>query len=562
MNNKIKIFGILAVSALMLFQGCADKLYVPNPNSMTDDQIRQLLASSDEGKVEETLKAIGSGLESYICLSHSTLSGGFSNNYANEWSINIFRDLGCEDMIYGYRGMSTTDGWAAYYNHTFDPAKYDQTASNYGWWFSSSYIIAQANKSATYLTDEVASSPTALPSVKTYAAQAKTLRAYGYLQLMERFRKAYKFGGSEQQGMPIYTEYKYNTPAAPATAKETWEWIINELETAGQYFAAGLDAATDGYAVVNPSTLATYYRIDRTMSDYFLARACLDYGAYDKAIAACQRILAKYPNFIDEAHYGVDTKDLDDIATPVNEEWTVGKKDVKNDDNAFLSMTCNPEAMFGWTNDGSLHNYNFLNCLQASFSTGSVFQISQDLYDKIDDNDYRKARFADHAIAEFPYFNSSGTYTASLPMYANLKYGATIHQNATVRSYDNIGSDMILYRTSEVWLMLAEAQYMAKDEGAAKTTLNKLLAARTKEGAPALTCDNYKGNLSTWDLIKLQWRIEMWGENGLNYYCHKRWNEPSIRTGSNHWNDTSWSVEDMEWKIPLKELQTNSYWER
>ena len=564
MNNKIRFFCIIACAALMVFQGCADKLAVTNPNSLNDDQSRKLLSSSDEGKVEETLNAIGSGLESYICLAHATLSGGFSNSYANEWSMHIFRNLGCEDMIYGYRGMSTTDGWPAYYAHQFNPASYNQAASNNGWWFSSSYIIAQANKSATYLTDEVATSPTALPSVKTYAAQAKTLRAYGYLQLMERFRKAYKFGGSEQQGMPIYTEFKYNTPAAPKSAKDTWEWIIKELEDAGQYFAAGLDAATDGYVVVNPEVQATYWRIDRTMSDYFLARACLDYGAYDKAIAACQRILAKYPNFITEEHYGVDTKDLDDIATPVNDEWTKGKKEVKNDDNAFLSMTCNPEAMFGWTTDGDnkLYNYSFLNCLQASFSTGSVFQISQDLYDRMDDNDYRKARFADHAIAEYPWFGTSGHYSASLPKYANLKFGATIHQHATERSFTNIGSDQVLFRTSEVWLMLAEAQYQAGKEGDAKATLNKLLAARTKAGAPALTCDNYKGKLSTWDLIKLQWRIEMWGENGLNYYCHKRWNEPSTRTGSNHWNDTSWSVDDMEWEIPLKELQTNSYWER
>ncbi len=564
MNNKIKFFGIIACAALMVFQGCADKLAVTDPNKLNDDQIRELLSSSDQGKVEETLKAIGSGLESYICLVHSDLSGGFTNSYANEWSVNLFRDLGCEDVIYGYRGMSTTDGWAAYYAHQTDPARNDQTASNYGWWASSAHIIAQANKSATYLTDEVATSPTALPSVKTYAAQAKTLRAYGYIQLMERFRKAYKFGGSEQQGMPIYTEFKYNTPAAPKSAKDTWEWIIKELEDAGQYFAAGLDAATDGYVVVDPAVQATYWRIDRTMSDYFLARACLDYGAYDKAIAACQRILAKYPNFITEEHYGVDTKDLDDIATPVNDEWTKGKKEVKNDDNAFLSMTCNPEAMFGWTTDGDnkLYNYSFLNCLQASFSTGSVFQISQDLYDRMDDNDYRKARFADHAIAEYPWFGTSGHYTASLPKYANLKFGATIHQHATERSFTNIGSDQVLFRTSEVWLMLAEAQYQAGKEGDAKATLNKLLAARTKAGAPALTCDNYKGKLSTWDLIKLQWRIEMWGENGLNYYCHKRWNEPSTRTGSNHWNESSWSVDEMEWKIPLKELQTNSNWER
>ena len=191
MNNKIKIFGIIAASAILVFQSCQDMLVVNNPNSLNDDQIRELLASSDQAKVEETLKAIGSGLESFICLYHSTLSGGFSNNYANEYSVNLFRNLGCEDMVYGYQGISTTDGWPAYYSHRFDPTKNDQTSGNYGWWFSSSYIIAQANKAAMYLTDEVASAPTALPSVKRYAAQAKTLRAYGYLQLMERFRKAY-----------------------------------------------------------------------------------------------------------------------------------------------------------------------------------------------------------------------------------------------------------------------------------------------------------------------------------------------------------------------------------
>ena len=560
--NKIKFFGIIAVSALLVFQACADKLVVTNPNSLNDDQIRELLSSSNEGKVEATLSAIGSGLESYICVSHSTLSGGFSNNYANEYSMHLFRDLGCEDMIYGYSGVSITDGWAAYYNHTFSPQEKTQNASNNGWWFSSSYAIAAANKAAMYLTDEVATSPNALPSVKMYAAQAKTLRAYGYLQLMERFRKAYKYGGSEQQGMPIYTEYRYNTPTAPLSAQETWEWIIKELETAGQYFAAGTHSATEGYVVVDPNTPASYWRIDRTMSDYFLARACLDYGAYDKAIAACQRILAKYPNFIDQAHYGVDTKDIDDIATPVNDEWTLGAKDVKNDDNAFLSMKCNPEAMFGWTNDGSLYAFSFLNSIQPSNSTGSIFQISQDLYDKMDDNDYRKACFTDHAIPEYPWISTSGHAPANLPKYSNLKFGATIHQNATDRSFVSVASDMVLFRTSEVWLMLAEAQYQAGKEGDAKATLNKLLAARTKAGATPLTCANYKGNLSTWEQIKLQWRIEMWGENGLNYYCHKRWNEASVRTGSNHWNTTGWSVDDMEWQIPLKELQTNSYWER
>ena len=85
MNNKIKFFGLIVASVLLVFQSCQDLLDVKNPNSLNDDQVRELLASSDQAKVEETLKAIGSGLESYMCLAHSTLSGGFSNSYANEY---------------------------------------------------------------------------------------------------------------------------------------------------------------------------------------------------------------------------------------------------------------------------------------------------------------------------------------------------------------------------------------------------------------------------------------------------------------------------------------------
>ena len=560
--NKIKIFAAFAAASLLLFQSCAEKLDVTDPNKLNDDQIRELLSSSDEAKVNATLEAIGSGLEAYICLASEKLTGGFSNAYANEYSVHLFRDLQCENMIYGDVANSTTDGWAAYYYHSYNPAASTETVGCYGWWCSSSLIIAQANKSATYLTDEVATSPNALPSVKTYAAQAKTLRAYGYLQLMERFRKAYKFGGAEQQGMPIYTTYAYNTPVAPLSAKDTWEWIIKELETAGEYFAAGINAATDGFTTVNPTDLKTFYDIDRTLSDYFLARACLDYGEYDKAIAACQRILEKYPTLIDEAHYGVQTSRLDDLATPVNDSWTVCKDEVKNDDNAFLSIPSNPEVLFGWASESGLYSWNYLNNLKATSSKSAQFQISESLYNKIDDNDYRKGVFADHQIDSYPYFVENGKNPSALLKYTNLKWGATICQNATERTYSNFSSDQIIFRSSEVILMLAEAQYQAGRESDAKATLNKLLAARTKSGATTLTCDNYKGNLDTWELIKLQWQIEMWGENGLDYYCHKRWNTDAVREGGNHWKDYTWKVENMEWQIPLKELSTNPYWNK
>ncbi len=111
--------------------------------------------------------------------------------------------------------------------------------------------------------------------------------------------------------------------------------------------------------------------------------------------------------------------------------------------------------------------------------------------------------------------------------------------------------------------MMAEAQAVSGDEAGAKSTLDRLLAARTKEGATSLTCDNYPSmrGLSALEMVKLQWRMEMWAENGLNFFNHKRWNEVPVYEGANHWSDkTSVTIEHMTWDIPDKETQANPNW--
>ena len=130
------------------------------------------------------------------------------------------------------------------------------------------------------------------------------------------------------------------------------------------------------------------------------------------------------------------------------------------------------------------------------------------------------------------------------------------------RRHDRTNSDVILYRTSEVLLMMAEAQAMNGDEAGAKSTLNRLLAARTTEGAPTLTCDNYPSmqGMSALEMVKLQWRMEMWGENGCNFFNHKRWNEQPVYEGSNHWSTTPVEIAHMTWDIPQQETQTNPNW--
>ena len=166
----------------------------------------------------------------------------------------------------------------------------------------------------------------------------------------------------------------------------------------------------------------------------------------------------------------------------------------------------------------------------------------------------RKSIFLDGSatFANYVYPNATGTIL-TIPTYSNLKFAATEVAGKGGET-DLATLDVCYMRTSEVLLMKAEAQVKNNDEAGAKATLNTLLAARTAPGETTLTCDNYGNATSTLDMVKLQWRIEMWGENGLEYYNNKRWGNPVTRSSStNHWNDATIPVSKMKWAFPTNE---------
>jgi hypothetical protein len=64
------------------------------------------------------------------------------------------------------------------------------------------------------------------------------------------------------------------------------------------------------------------------------------------------------------------------------------------------------------------------------------------------------------------------------------------------------------------------------------------------------------------DQVKLQWDIEMWGENGSEFFNNKRWGRPVQRSttdGSNHWSSMTISVENMTLDFPANETLYNPY---
>ena len=107
--------------------------------------------------------------------------------------------------------------------------------------------------------------------------------------------------------------------------------------------------------------------------------------------------------------------------------------------------------------------------------------------------------------------------------------------------------------------MLAEALGQSNNANEAKNVLNELLAARAKDGE-TLTVDDYTAaeGSSMLDAVKLQWRIEMWGEGGREYYNNKRWGVDVNRTGSTvHPKIVTYPANKMTLAMPERELQDN-----
>ena len=109
-----------------------------------------------------------------------------------------------------------------------------------------------------------------------------------------------------------------------------------------------------------------------------------------------------------------------------------------------------------------------------------------------------------------------------------------------------------------------EAQAMSGQSPDA--ALDLLLAARSIDKKNLMTTTKVMNELKMTDklaFVQLQWRIEMWGENGREYFNNKRWHVNVDRTGegSTHWQkDAKLTWEQMILEIPKEEIQNNPNW--
>jgi hypothetical protein len=519
---------LASIVASAIFTSCADMLDQEPANAITTEQIKEILESGDEAKIDLVIGGIANSLPLAI---HRTLTHAGANDarFNSPLRLHYYNSMVGYDIVCGVGAAGF--GYDAYLAANSREAA-GATQNEAFWQFGWSCVVA-ANKLLQYIPENLTSN-----KVKEYKARALTLRAYGYNFLMENYREAYNPSGD---GLMIYDKIDPNGGYKPiVSAKETYDFVKGDLTEAVSLFAESeIGESNDGYT-------ANTQDIDLAVANFVLARVSLLTGDNAAAITACNAILTKYPSLIAPEHYGGKNS-----GTPTEPVF-------RAEDNALIKFgSINPEVIFGFPGVTTFQNAvrEWLNVFGTGYG-GALFnwgRIVNTLYDAINANDVRKEAFLGNTSFEAYSYPTTPPVTLTIPTYSNLKFAATeVDGNTTATDLERL--DVCYMRTSEVLLMKAEAQART-DENAAKATLNTLLAARTKTGQPALTCDTYGGNAtSALDMVKLQWRIEMWGENGLEFYNNKRWGVAVNRNdGSNHWNHGSIPVSLMTWAFPSNE---------
>ncbi|HEV7379803.1 MAG TPA: RagB/SusD family nutrient uptake outer membrane protein [Dyadobacter sp.] len=524
---------IIMLAAAFMLGSCADKLDVTPPNNITDEQIQQLLASGNEESIRLVMGSMANNMPLMFNYAGSNGVGNADMYYSNQ-GMDMMRSLQGNDMVLGdVSGLSALVGAPEYGFDNFISANSNKNVVywNYGW-----TCINQANKMLNFLPDATVGTNKFLMD---YKARGLIVRAYGYSYLMENYQNAYLQGGNGKLGVMLYDMFSPTQTSKPrSTAAETYAFIKADLTNAIRLFTeAGI-----GYT-------ADLTDIDLAVANFLLARVSAWTGDWSTALAACNSILDKYPTLMSEAQYG--GKNTGTETNPIYLPET----------NGFLNNAANPEVILGFPVGISK---TYFNAYTNPFGEGNggvlrnYKRIDNRLYEKIAANDYRKSGFMEKDFGDYTYPRNSTK--AFIPAYTNTKFAATHGLGSTNKV--EVGTVTCYYmRTSEVLLMKAEAQAQLNNAEDAKATLNKLLAARTKTGATALTCDTYPAmaGLSALQMVYLQTRIELWGEGGREFYNNKRWNIPVDRASStNHIAKLSYPVANMTLQIPEDELLYNS----
>ena len=174
------------LAAVLLVAGtsaCSSRLDVTNPNYFNFDDISSIMQGDDEELKNKVVSGTVSGLPGYINISNAALNGGYSNSYAMESNFELRRFMQSGDVVEG--GSSNQGTYSEWYKNSANLTYWrtDDQIQNYGYYLGPVYKIGAAIKAMQYLTDKNVGTSALM---KGYQGKALTMKAIGYMMLMER----------------------------------------------------------------------------------------------------------------------------------------------------------------------------------------------------------------------------------------------------------------------------------------------------------------------------------------------------------------------------------------
>lgn len=480
---------ILLFAAAVLGASCSNLLDQDPTDKYTPEQL---------AKVD--LDILVAPLMSAANLKMHTMGAG--TQYRSYKCLNLNLDLLGNDMIVANSGA----GW---FTNTYSMQNYRGITDNLPTqlWSQLYTLVYSSNQVMDFIDFDLAKDT---KYAKFIMAQALTLRAFAYYNLICLFQDAYLHGGNapDAAGVPLYL--KLGTGAlARGKATDVYSQIITDCNDAIKYFdeARMMPGSNEGISIY-----VTYM---------VLARTALTMGEFSTAATAADVVINGYA-LMDE------TEALD---------------------NGFQKID-GTETIWGykWTQNTTIQNNNFASHMSSTAlgygGSGGGYKIMDErLYNQIPAQDWRKKLYYSVAT-DIEYDNGTSTVVQKAPQYTNAKFNSL--------SYN---LDEIYMRAAEAYFIKAEAQAAntPADYPGAQQTLYNILSTRIS----GYTKSTKTGN-DLLDEIRLHKRIEMWGE-GLEFFDNKR-----IGKGVDRMSSTNQTVKvvvpagkDFTLRLPQSEIERN-----
>ena len=425
---------------------------------------------------------------------------GIAKLMIKQYNSQGYNGEGTIKMFYGnYPGnhfYKNLPGWAPIINFEW-LGNNNSTHVTYPWHY---YYMLIGNANPLIAKIDEAEGPDS--EKKFIKAQGLTYRAYSYMQLCQLYGNRWQDSNNGSTLAVVLRIEPTDNPLPLSSLSEVYTQIYKDLDEAIRLFnESGIDR--DGSHFYEPN-------IDVAYATY--ARAALNRQDYANANKYAELARKEYPLMTNNQYRS-------GFNAP-NQEWIWG------------SYNASDETLYFWSFNAYI-GYNST----ANIVRNYPLCISRVLYNKIPDTDIRKEMFLNPGddyipkgvglLNEDPEKDPEAAELAQKyrKLYPDIQKNARLncYMHFKFKNIDQPGvANLNHFRSAEMVLIQAEANYKLGNEAQAQALMNELNAARDAAYKCTATGE------ALFEEIKTYRAIELWGE-GFDWFDLKRWGDSRIR---------------------------------